>query len=474
MNRFGGKFDDLIFIREDELGTKSYLYLQAKHRLHEKPHPKAKSITTYNLFNDNKDDFRLVKYFHSYWDDIRKAEGAQQQCPRPDDKIHLVICTNIDFDLEYNGIEMTPLGRDQLDNTLLDDMLTFPKNVKWFKFLANVLYQCAKDNKPLDNHDNKIFANFLPTLLKEHVIDCTPIHREGNNSKNHQFHPDFIHDNFISFQTKRSDAKELRNILIALQLGGDGMWKNWEFRINSITSITDKEITISKIEPTLYRLKLIHWLAYMLRNFANNSKTALDEDGMFKPYLAALLTENVIGKTPVTTAGNIDQQYGFHADFKDKSPVNKRSNFTEELHKALNRLVTKGGCGWENWTFKIKDVSHFVNIQSFNGIANRKLDDLDTENNIGDFFDKLIFAVNTPNEDELEDILKHEMGVYLKLQDTDWQFSYIYTEMNKWFRNQENTWLSSDVGRGIFLDKIRGEVYQLAHFFNFRAKSFIV
>ena len=156
---------------------------------------------------------------------------------------------------------MTPLGRDQLDNTLLDDMLTFPKNVKWFKFLANVLYQCAKDNKPLDNHDNKIFANFLPTLLKEHVIDCTPIHREGNNSKNHQFHPDFIHDNFISFQTKRSDAKELRNILIALQLGGDGMWKNWEFRINSITSITDKEITISKIEPTLYRLKLIHWLA---------------------------------------------------------------------------------------------------------------------------------------------------------------------------------------------------------------------
>ena len=81
LNRFGGKFDDLIFIREDELGTKSYLYLQAKHRLHEKPHPKAKSITTYNLFNDNKDDFRLVKYFHSYWDDIKESRGSTTTVP---------------------------------------------------------------------------------------------------------------------------------------------------------------------------------------------------------------------------------------------------------------------------------------------------------------------------------------------------------------------------------------------------------
>ena len=68
--KFGGKFDDLIFVKDYHDQNQSFLYLQAKHK-YEKPKSdksskKTISIASVDLLDDNKGNFSLTKYFHSY------------------------------------------------------------------------------------------------------------------------------------------------------------------------------------------------------------------------------------------------------------------------------------------------------------------------------------------------------------------------------------------------------------------------
>ena len=72
---------------------------------------------------------------------------------------------------------------------------------------------------------------------------------------------------------------------------------------------------------------------------------------------------------------------------------------------------------------------------------------------IYDFLDKLIFAVNTPNEEELDDVLKNEVSNYFTLVTTDLQSDYVMNEMVNWFKREDNVWLSSEEAKTLFLDK---------------------
>ena len=175
LDKFGGKFDDLIFIREDDTqdGVKSYLYLQAKHGLHEKPHSKAKSITTAHLLNDNKGDFSLVKYFHSYRDCITKAsEGPQRE-----DQVDCVICTNKDFD--WNEFPNSYRVPDKKLCQLLDGSSNEPEgnsssNIK-ISWLLQVLCDCKdstppkkpKNEKDEEDKENDEFQNDFENLFNE-------------------------------------------------------------------------------------------------------------------------------------------------------------------------------------------------------------------------------------------------------------------------------------------------------------------
>ncbi|XP_046457768.1 uncharacterized protein LOC124204693 [Daphnia pulex] len=69
------------------------------------------------------------------------------------------------------------------------------------------------------------------------------------------------------------------------------------------------------------------------------------------------------------------------------------------------------------------------------------------------FLDKLIFAVNTPNEDELDDVLKSEVGKYFTLESTDLQSAFVMNEMVNWFKREHNIWLSSEDAKELFLNK---------------------
>ena len=77
------------------------------------------------------------------------------------------------------------------------------------------------------------------------------------------------------------------------------------------------------------------------------------------------------------------------------------------------------------------------------------------------FFNKLIFAVETSNEQELDDILKEEVGKCLELHATPTcNCYYIMNEMDNWFKSGDNVWLSAEKGR-IFLKKTKEKMKPL-------------
>jgi hypothetical protein len=68
---------------------------------------------------------------------------------------------------------------------------------------------------------------------------------------------------------------------------------------------------------------------------------------------------------------------------------------------------------------------------------------------IGDFLDKLVFGVHTPNEVELGDILKKELNDRYSLHDSDFKSDFILRNLLDWFKKKESKFLSSGEGKNI-------------------------
>ena len=301
---YGGKFDDLIFVKNygQPNEKKSFLYLQAKHKQDEKKN----SIKAGDLLNDNNDKFSLTKYFHSYRDNIITAkEGPQTQ-----DTVDCVICTNIDFDKEdiaNYGMKLVILSEDQL-NDLPRELLTFNPiersivkedkvkpvdeskvKEKYYK-VANFFLQCATNPEYDPSKQQDVIQSYkkiCDTLgANEKIIDEDPT--EDGKMK---FSKDFINN------VLKGEAKELRTVIDRKVRNGSWeqigeSWKQWKFPCNPID--------FCQKMPKCYRLEPIRWLemyylANVLRDCANNQKKSLDQQGdALKYYQAALVDEKVI------------------------------------------------------------------------------------------------------------------------------------------------------------------------------------
>ena len=64
--------------------------------------------------------------------------------------------------------------------------------------------------------------------------------------------------------------------------------------------------------------------------------------------------------------------------------------------------------------------------------------------------DNLVFAVHTPNEVELDDVMKSEVGNHYGLHEIDFQSDFILRKMLNWFKKKESTFMSSEEGTNIF------------------------
>ena len=362
--------------------------------------------------------------------------------------------------------------------------LTVLSKISW---LVDVLRDCAgagstRQKKPLDNQVDE-FTNYLEDLFNEKVLCSFP--KGKKLYKNHKFHPDFIDE---TNDNRSHVGEKLRNKLI----NADN-WKEWTwFTCNNIgpaqkkdsnklesACLQDQETRNQEVKlkivlsddnqlgmllrdtlifnnkksngksPTFYRIELIRWMdLHFIANVLLDCSESKEKDrrldkqgGRFESYLAALFKENVLEL--------VNNRIHFHKEFIEDTDAHRTEGLRvhrEELRKILIKRMGKDNM--KNCKFAIDDVTPFVKVNEFDGVVNRKLDDCIAKKDIDDFFQKLVFAVNMPNEDKLEGILK-QAGNYFNLQDTELQFSNLYTDVVNWFKNHENTWLSSKKGNVI-------------------------
>ena len=456
LEKFGGKFDDLIFLKNySQLNSRSFLYLQAKHRLYENPHKKAKNIKTVDLLNDNKGDLSLIKYFHSYCDILMNAKGG----PQANDKVDCVICTNIGFDIEdlvLNGIELVTCDPEQL-NDLPREMLTFDPihrpvredgkkthgtkkifRVQRDKFneVANFLYQlhCVTNKNSASPKSFQSYTEIHDTLgLTEKilVLDST----EKGKMKFDQF--------FIDGVSISSESKQLRKAVdkLANEKTEAISWTKWKF--------PERFLFDGQKIPTFYRIKPIreirmHDLCNVLVDWSKNQEKQLDHQRSktFERYLPALIHEKVLAVSTTET-----NTMTFHPDFIGGTHLSVKAT------ELRNILIKKSNSPdkWKAWKFAFKDLKPFFSP------AAKNFRDLDTETEIiEDFFNnKLIFAFNMPNEEELNLLLNTEVGKneQFNLVDTDLQSCYMVSQMNNWFKRENNLWLSAEEGEKLLIEK---------------------
>jgi hypothetical protein len=159
---------------------------------------------------------------------------------------------------------------------------------------------------------------------------------------------------------------------------------------------------------------------------------------VIRNYHIALIKENVIN--PETKK--------FHDDF-----INRHDGLSEgakELRKHLLQFSQKV----ENLEKRIFNFDeNFGKTPLEPKIFNYPLPVDVKDEEIQGFLDKLVFAVNTPNEGELDDVLKSEVGKYFALLTTDLQSAYVMNEMVNWFKREDNVWLSSEEAKKLCFDK---------------------
>ena len=182
----------------------------------------------------------------------------------------------------------------------------------------------------------------------------------------------------------------------------------------------------------------IYLLADKLREQAKSNKIIPLHQYVFKRYHVALVNERVI---------DLDTKK-FHEDFV--CSVNL-SPGAAQLREIICNL--KGGENdLKNWRFKLGHK--FGKIITQVDLLPQKV----TEADIDEFFDKLVFAVDTPNVIKLDKILIHEVGQHFKLLGLHmlqmvWELTY-------------KKFLSSEDG-----EKILEETKQTMVSINFRALS---
>ncbi|XP_046643234.1 uncharacterized protein LOC124328494 [Daphnia pulicaria] len=259
---------------------------------------------------------------------------------------------------------------------------------------------------------------------------------------------------FHSFYKIRARGDDIHECIICTNIG---------FKLNSLqkdgielVSINDQQediLEFSTQEKTArYKLKInkddwhrrlkeewspVQLLAKEIKDCATKNKTTDIRAGMLNSYHVALVDERVIDFTTNTTKK-------FHQDFV--SDAGSLSGGAKELRQTLCSLCENDE--WKNWKFKLSNT--FGKGQS--AVRNplpRKI----TEEDVDDFFDKLVFVVDMPNEKKFEEIIEtRDVSKYYQPDKCKAQTIRILHDVSAEFSNQEQKfWLKAESAKNILL-----------------------
>nr|CAH0106812.1 unnamed protein product [Daphnia galeata] len=309
-------------------------------------------------------------------------------------------------------------------------------------------YEVA-DETPTDKHWR---YRFLQAKHKENEKEkITADHLLVYNPKGDFSLPKYFH----SYYKIRARGEDIQDCIICTNIGFhlDSLAK----RGVELVSIDDQPEDIlafgAQTKTAHYKLKIkdekwhrqlreewspVRLLAEELKDCVTKNKTTDIRAGMLNSYHVALVDENVIDcKTKK-----------FHQNFVSDAviPVNL-SEGARELRQTISTLVENDK--WKEWKFKLSNNFGKSQSAKVKNPLPRKI----SEEDVSDFFDKLNFVVEMPNESKFEEILETEdLSKYYPRDDCKDQTVRFLHEMSKEFSNkQQNYWLKSENAQKILL-----------------------
>jgi hypothetical protein len=268
-------------------------------------------------------------------------------------------------------------------------------------------------------------------ITADHLLDYKP---KGDFSLPKYFH---------SFYKIRTRGDDIHDCIICTNIGfnSDSLEKGG-IELVSINDQPEDILEFGAQEKTArYKLKInkedwhrrlkeewspVQLLGEELKDCATKSKTTDIRAGMLNSYHVALVDEHVIDC--VTKK--------FHQDFVGEVNL---SDGAKDLRQKICELGVNES--WKDW--KIKLSKNFGKGQS--SVKNslpRKI----TEKDVKEFFDKLVFIVNMPNETQFKKIIATEdVSKYYPIDMCKIQTTRIFDEIADTFKEKlANFWLTSE------------------------------
>ncbi|KAL1516139.1 hypothetical protein ABEB36_000060 [Hypothenemus hampei] len=452
------KFDD-IYKRKDESGKNEIRFVQAKHKQDE-----SKRITAHNLSTDKGDDFSLQKYFISY-SKIKKKYGFNKS-----EFKDFIIYTNIKFDsvdlekaeIKIEDIEtsddilVTKSGRSAVCKKII-----IQKEHKVYEKLRETsdLYLLAKklgqhifSYKPLQLNADIFKLYHVPLCRTVFQIQETQVmNKEGKEipKKYVTFRNDFLNGDNLA-----EDVSNFRNVLqLVLKRGNDDNafqqdLKGKEFGV----SLNFGEVFKSESNPIITEPeKLAETLAEIIHESNENIIKITRRRDVIKANIDKL-AGHIVVQDEIDTQLMRFRELFFNDD-------NKLPGNLEEFKSALKQA------------FEMKETDFNVLRQYKYKISNFKTcegkllyskftlpNDKVTDEEIKEFFEKLVFAVGQPNEIDLGEIISKEIGEdsQFNLLNTDLVCYSFQGKILEWFKKKcpqkgkEGVWLNMESGKEFF------------------------
>ncbi|XP_046648291.1 uncharacterized protein LOC124338243 [Daphnia pulicaria] len=148
---------------------------------------------------------------------------------------------------------------------------------------------------------------------------------------------------------------------------------------------------------------------------------------IFKIYHVVLRKENVIDKNK------------FHRHFIEQNNLSQNiSEFRDIFFKLWSKDNKNAGHSQFANFLKTSTFNCSKNFGISNEVSNKTLDDKVADEEITEFLDKLVFAVNMPNEVRLGNILTKEVGQHFNVRGCDFQSSFILEKLLDWFKKKKS------------------------------------
>lgn len=447
------KFDDLIFMYENEKKDGNiYRFLQAKHKLNE-----CTKITAKDLFIE-KGPFYLEKYFKSY----SKIKQNPLFNKKNSELKDFVICTNIDFEeclqINFSQIEnendifdMKHSSRKESKRLKLKEG-NFPlrqqiisnfKNASVLNKLAKILVECVTNQKQIQLND-ELFCQYNG-ILTENVIDI----------ENSKFHNNFLNGNQKELENFRNAFFEAYLKQSKNQVNVAAFWQEMRVKKLQISPNFKNNLNINVKLSADEIKRLVNAILTVIGNASDDNIVNIN---MKKLKGNTIIIQDNIGLLMrfVLTQNNDNENkdlYYFNSAFfiNTKKLPGNLSDFSNKLRTELdNSVVNK-----YKYKFYIANVwqKYGVGSGAAASLPNDYVDDMEIES----FLKKLVFAVNQPNEIELGEIIKNELGEAFNQIDKNNIYGRFLEKMLDWMKTRDGKFMSHDDGKLIF-DELKKEI----------------